>query len=231
MTIICHQLCAGFANQKILHELNFTLSMQGITLIAGANGTGKSLLLHVLAGLHPPMQGTITFPKTLPKKTPEKPPALSMQTPILLERTVLKNLLFALQAEGIAKNDGYDLANLALSQLKIEKLRHQHVKTLSGGEKRLLAFARILVLNRQIWLLDEPTAMLAPKATELCETLIQSAKTSGKKIIMVTHEISQIKRLATKPTDDILFLRYNHQSLSQAWQKPAADFLLNLDSY
>ncbi|HHU32676.1 MAG TPA: ATP-binding cassette domain-containing protein, partial [Clostridia bacterium] len=78
----------------------------------------------------------------------------------------------------------------------------QQATTLSGGEAQRLALARAMILEPELFLLDEPTANLDPANVGLMEELLKEIKTKGTTIIMVTHNLFQAKRLA----DEVLFL-------------------------
>jgi len=80
----------------------------------------------------------------------------------------------------------------------------QPARSLSGGEQQLLALIRALATDPEILFLDEPTSSLDPGATQLIETMISQASVSGTKIIMVSHDLGQAKRLA----QEVLFCHH-----------------------
>ena len=121
------------------------------------------------------------------------------QTPTLLRRTVLSNIAFTDSING-----KIDLAHCKklLNLLGLRAFQSYPAKLLSAGEKQRLALARALVLKPYILFLDEPTANLDPASIQLIEEIVQNANKSGVKIIFITHDIGQAKRIA----DDIIFL-------------------------
>ena len=91
---------------------------------------------------------------------------------------------------------------LKLQLYHLTKLKNQSAKNLSGGEKQRLSLARALVSNPEILFLDEATSSLDPGSVFIIENLIKDIKLSGVKIILITHDIGQARRLA----DDIIFM-------------------------
>ena len=94
------------------------------------------------------------------------------------------------------------LLDKLLEDADLTKLKNQSAKNLSGGEKQRLSLARALVSNPEILFLDEATSSLDPGSVFIIENLIKDIKLSGVKIILITHDIGQARRLA----DDIIFM-------------------------
>ena len=112
-----------------------------------------------------------------------------------------QNLLFVARQRGI---DDPKISMDYLAQLQLDHLAQHPARLLSGGEKQRLALARALIINPAILFLDEATSNLDPASIETIETNLQSVSKQGMKIILVTHDIGQAKRLA----DDVLFLHH-----------------------
>lgn len=176
------------AGREVLNVRRLDIPATGITMILGPNGAGKSVLLRLLHGILVPAAGTVAFPGR------DRPPrqAMVFQRPVLLRRSVAANVAFALSASGGSRKD---LARLLNEGGLADKAR-QAARTLSGGEQQRLALVRALAAAPEILFLDEPTASLDPSATLAIETIIGNASATGTKIIMVTHNISQARRLA-----------------------------------
>jgi tungstate transport system ATP-binding protein len=124
------------------------------------------------------------------------------QRPVLLRRSVVANVEYALAAQGIGRAERRERARAALVAAKLEHLAERPARVLSGGEQQRLAVARALAIRPDVLLLDEPTANLDPASTLAIEELIGVAHREGTKIIFVTHDIGQAKRLA----DDVVFM-------------------------
>lgn len=187
--------------RDLLHSVDATVPGTGITAIIGPNGAGKSTLLKVLNGLIAPDAGRIGWGDD------GRPPgtmriAMLLQHPVLLRRTVKANLAFAARRAGIARADRPATVARWLDKAGLTALAETPARRLSGGEQRRLALARALTLAPRVLLLDEPGAGLDPTATRALEALIREAAGAGIKVVMTSHDLGQVRRLA----DDLLFL-------------------------
>ena len=185
--------------QRLLHAINLRLTAGQITTIMGPNGAGKSLLLRTLHGLIAPTHGTVSWAGAPPGDTVRKRQALVFQRPVLLRRSVAANVDFVLKLRG--KPDP-DRRQALLAHVGLGSQARQPARRLSGGEQQRLALARALALEPDVMLLDEPTASLDPASTQMIEDIVRSAHVHGTKIIFVTHDIGQARRLS----DEIVFL-------------------------
>jgi tungstate transport system ATP-binding protein len=120
------------------------------------------------------------------------------QSPKLLRRSVIENLRFV---ANLNKKNNQNLLEL-LKKTELSLLKDQHVSTLSGGEKQRLSLARALVSNPEILFLDEATSSLDPRSVSIIEDLMEEIKLKNVKIILITHDVNQAKRIA----DDIIFM-------------------------
>ena len=161
------------------------------TMILGPNGAGKSLLLRVLHGLTLPQGGRISFPANLGQQHHQ---AMVFQRPVLLRRSVMENVA-ALRARGTDRNQSRDIAGHWLERAGLGDLADAPARRLSGGEQQRLAMVRALACDPKLIFLDEPCANLDPRASVQIEHLIKSAVASGVKVIMVTHDQAQARRL------------------------------------
>ncbi len=184
----------------------------GITVIMGPNGAGKSLLLRSLHGLLTPDQGLITL-GSLTVADSRNEQAMVFQQPVLLRRTVLKNLAFA--APEIAKTDPQRLIQ-ALESVNLADRADQPARMLSGGEQQRLSLARALLSEPALLLLDEATASLDPASVLMIESLVKAQSAQGTKVILVSHDQGQARRLA----DEIVFISAGQV----AEQSPADQF-------
>jgi tungstate transport system ATP-binding protein len=184
---------------RLIDGLDLRLAGAGITVIMGPNGAGKSLLLRLLHGLLAPTAGSVRWNGQALDEAVRKRQALVFQRPVLLRRSVLANLEFVLRLVPDAP------AGRALELLRhvgLAELAARPARRLSGGEQQRLALARALALEPELLLLDEPTASLDPASVIAIETLVAEARAAGTKVVFVTHDIGQARRLA----DDVVFL-------------------------
>ncbi len=204
----------------LLDDITLRLPQQGTTVIMGANGAGKSLLLRLVHGLIPPSAGQVRWAGAATGPELTRRQALVFQKPVLLRRSVAANVDFILRARGLhdpARRDA------ALAQAGLAHKARAPARRLSGGEQQRLALARALVTGPEVLLLDEPTASLDPAATLRIEEIVQDAAARGTKILFVTHDIGQARRLA----DDIVFLHRGrlaeHSAAPRFFDAPASE--------
>jgi tungstate transport system ATP-binding protein len=119
------------------------------------------------------------------------------QKPMLLERSVWDNVSYGLRLRGT--NHSKERIQASLEEVGLSHLSHQRARTLSGGEAQRVALARAMVLNPDVLLLDEPTANLDPYNVGLIEGIIRRINDQhGTTLVLVTHNIFQAKRLASR---------------------------------
>jgi tungstate transport system ATP-binding protein len=121
--------------------------------------------------------------------------AMVFQRPVLLRRSVRANLRFALSAAGYARQTRFELAEKWMHQGQLAHLADQPARRLSGGEQQRLSLVRALCCNPEILFLDEPCAHLDVNAAQHVEALINSAIEAGIKVVMITHDRAQARRL------------------------------------
>ena len=185
--------------RKILSSLNLSINSDDVTVIMGPNGAGKSIFLKILNGILTPTSGCIKWNNKKQFSDTLNTQAFVFQKPILLRRSVIANLDYMDSVLGYKKKISKDRL-LEIVQLK--KQKNQPARMLSLGEQQRLSLVRSLMLRPNLLLLDEPTANLDPASTKIIEDIILNLKMMGIKIIFVTHNILQAKRIA----DEIIFL-------------------------
>ena len=175
-----------------------------ILALVGPSGAGKSTLLRLLALLEAPAQGTLHLhlderPVTKDRVRIQEQRQIGMvfQRPILLSRSVRANVAYGLRLRG--RRDAKDDVEAMLARVDMLELADAHPQTLSGGELQRVALARALILEPRLLLLDEPTANLDPHNVRLIETLLREQhERYHTTLVIVTHNIFQAKRLATR---------------------------------
>ncbi|MGH8798871.1 MAG: ATP-binding cassette domain-containing protein, partial [Casimicrobiaceae bacterium] len=128
--------------------------------------------------------------------------AMVFQRPMLLRRSALANVSYALGVAGVPRASRAARAHEALRRVGLETYAAHSARVLSGGEQQRLALARAWALQPEVLFLDEPTASLDPGATQEVEKVIGAMVAAGTKIVLVTHNLGQARRLG----DEILFL-------------------------
>jgi tungstate transport system ATP-binding protein len=184
----------------ILDRLNLSIAQGAPTLIVGPNGSGKTSLLRLCMGLNAPTEGHITWGG----RRALGPARLAMlfQLPVMLRRSVADHVIYGLAKAGLPRKLRVARMEEALARVGLLDLASRPARRLSGGEQQRVALARALAREPELLLLDEPTANLDPAATRAVEEIILMAAQSGIKIVMASHDLGQVRRLA----GEVLFL-------------------------
>lgn len=172
------------------------------TVFVGPNGAGKSLLLRLLAGLVAPDAGHVLWAGDAPSDRNRPQVGVVFQRPVLLRRSAIANVEYALKVAGVATRDRRERASAALADAGLAAVADSPARLLSGGEQQRLALARALALHPSVVFLDEPTANVDPASTAAIERRLCAARDRGTRIVLVTQDLGQARRLA----DDVLFM-------------------------
>ena len=187
--------------RTIIEPLSAEIAAGPTTIVLGANGAGKSVLMRLLHGLLAPTSGRIVWNDADPQRL-RRSQAMVFQRPVMLRRSALDNILYALDVAGVKDGERGSLAVEALASVGLSHLARRPARRLSGGEQQRVALARAWALHPEVLFLDEPTANLDPRATREIETVIKAFDAAGSKIIMATHNLGQARRVG----DEVLFL-------------------------
>ncbi|MFQ5658796.1 MAG: ABC transporter ATP-binding protein [Gammaproteobacteria bacterium] len=202
-----HSLSVIIGDKPICKNLDFKLDHGQRWGILGGNGIGKTTMLQTLAGLLPAAGGEISVAgmdldewnrKALARKlgvlfqdSQDTFPGSVMETALTGRYPYLPFWAF----EG---KEDIAMANQALSAVAMQDMVQRQVNTLSGGERRRLAIATLLVQNPVIWLLDEPTNHLdLHHQITLLELIVNRAESVDGGIIMVLHDVNLVSRFCT----------------------------------
>lgn len=196
------RLAYSVGTHRLIDGIDLTIEKDRRTIIMGPNGAGKSLLLRLLHGLLAPTEGDICWGETPRIDQARQRQALVFQRPVLLRRSVGANLRFALKLRRYTRAEREERLRHILELASLSHLVDRPARVLSQGEQQRVAIARALVLEPEVLLLDEPTVSLDPASVEAIEELMLAAQRRGTKIILVTHDMAQARRLA----DDVVFL-------------------------
>ena len=159
--------------------------------LIGSNGSGKSTMLRLLHGLLKPDVGVMTA-------DPSASQAMLFQRPYMLRASVLHNIALGLWLRGALWAAAKVRALQALERVGLADLAARNAKALSIGQQQRVALARAWALKPRVLLLDEPTASLDPAAKREVEKLMQDFASSGMTLIFSSHNLGQVKRLASR---------------------------------
>ncbi len=195
-------LCFDVGGRRLIDHVNADFRLRRRTVIMGANGAGKSLLLRLLHGLIRPTAGEVLWQGRPLDRAGRRRQAMVFQRPVMLRRSVLANLRFALAVRGMSRAERTIREAAAIERARLSDLANRPARVLSGGEQQRLAVARALAGAPCALFLDEPTVSLDPASTHAIEQQIREAHESGVTVALVTHDIGQARRLG----DDLIFL-------------------------
>ena len=198
------RLVKSYNGQAVLRECSFGFEPGRTYALLGPNGSGKSTFLRIAALLEPPDAGAVRYWDNgveLPHDL-----GLRRRITLLLPRigvfnaSVFHNVAYGLKIRGRSGQEVEDRVNEALGSVGLLHKQRQNGLDLSSGETKRLGIARALVIEPEVFYLDEPTANLDQKNAEIIEEIIFSMKTAGKStIIVVTHDPAQARRLGDHP--------------------------------
>ena len=187
----------GVNNKPFFKNLSTDISTNGITIILGPNGSGKTLLTKIIKGLIKPESGKLLI--KLNGTTPNT--GYLSQNIIFLRRNVFNNLAYPLEIKGFNKKMIKKRVEFLLKYFGFSSKGKISARNLSEGNKQYLSFIRALVSKPNLLILDEPSSNLDMQFTKKVENFLIKER-NRIKIIMVTHDLFQAKRLA----DEILFI-------------------------
>ncbi|MBD3679215.1 MAG: heme ABC exporter ATP-binding protein CcmA [Rhodobacteraceae bacterium] len=174
MSLVVENLSCARGGIPVLERVCFALNPGEVLVLRGPNGAGKTTLLRTVAGLQPPLAGTV-------EAEPESVAYAAHADGLKATLTVAENLEFW---AGIFGTSGIDAA---LTAFDLEALVDRHAQNLSAGQKRRLGLARLLVTGRPVWALDEPTVSLDVASVGLFGAALKGHLAQGGSALIATH--------------------------------------------
>ncbi len=206
-------LSAGYGELVIQRDLNFSIRKGEVFVVMGGSGCGKSTLLRHLIGLQAPLAGQILFQgRDYWAQTEDERAESQQHFGVLYQNAALwgamtleENICLPLETwrPNLSQAERSELATIKLSLVGLADCEQLYPAELSGGMRKRAALARALALDPQVLFFDEPSAGLDPLSSmALDELILQLRDTLGASIVLVTHELPSIYRVA----DTCLFL-------------------------
>ena len=201
-----------FGAVSALTDIDLEVRAGEVVALVGDNGAGKSTLVKVLAGVHQPSAGTMTFQgKAVTAADPSASLALGIAT-VFQDLALCENLdvvanIFLGQEISPMRMDEVAMENRAWTLLRELSARIPSVRipvaSLSGGQRQTVAIARSLLLDPKVIILDEPTAALGVAQTAEVLNLIERVRDRGLGVVMISHNMEDVRAVA----DRIVVLR------------------------
>ncbi|MGP1594689.1 MAG: energy-coupling factor ABC transporter ATP-binding protein [Treponema sp.] len=183
-------------NRRVLNNVSFSIFEHDCIAVGGKNGSGKTVLMTILAGLEVPSSGSVSGieKNTLPKTGLVFQDANAQ----ILGETVEEDVLFGVRHKRISAGEREKKLKEVLEKTGLSEKRYYPARSLSGGEKRRLAVAGILMIDADIIIFDEPFANLDYDGVISVVRLIQDLKQRQKTLLILTHELEKVLGLTNR---------------------------------
>lgn len=194
--ITLQNLCVYYGQRHALQNVSGAFSQGSLTAVAGPNGSGKSTLLKVIAGVISPTSGTIAFAGGRRQSMAYLPQSANMQRdfPISVGEVVLTGFYPKIgEGKGVSRKQ-FALVERALQEVGLAGYDDRQISDLSGGEYQRTLFARVLVQDAPIILLDEPFTAVDAETTARLIRLLLKWHEEGRTVICVLHDLLLIQK-------------------------------------
>lgn len=201
-----------YETSRVLDSVELGFARGRVTVLLGENGSGKSTILKVLAGILRPKKGGVFLEGKPLEKLPRHevaqrigylPQAFEPFFPARAREVVVLGRIPHLRGFASAGPEDYRAADEALEEADVLPLSCRNIQQLSGGERQRVLLARVLAGKPQIFLLDEPTSNLDPRHRLKVASIMRRRAEAGATVIVPTHELD----LAVQAADDAVLLK------------------------
>lgn len=201
--LVIDDVVVGYGGGDVLHGVSFSVAEGGLTCVVGPNGSGKSTLLRAISGLLRPRRGSITFfGESLVGKSTRKILDLGVvhvpqNHSLFGQMTVRENVelgAYTIRSQALVKQR---LATVEELFPDVGHWARQKAGSLSGGQQRLVEFARCLMLDPKLVILDEPSMGLSPKILRSVFGAVSMMNANGKTVLLVEQNARAGLRLST----------------------------------
>ncbi len=210
--LVVHNLNKRFGGLHVLKDVNFEINGSELIGLIGPNGAGKTTLTNVLDGAIKPNSGTVYLNgKRIDQLPPYEVARAGLGRTFQVTRSFRRmSVLENLYVPALALNRGHSRAEIeekaleVLAFLTLDHLRNEYAQALSGGQQKLLELGRLLMLDPEVIILDEPFAGVHPQLMKVIYSYIERVNDSGTAIILISHQMDSIFTLCRR----LLVLNY-----------------------
>jgi NitT/TauT family transport system ATP-binding protein len=183
----------------VLDHITFDVEDKEFVCILGSSGCGKTTLLRLIAGLDEAQEGSIVLDGEEIRGTSPKVGMVFQEYSLFPWRSVIDNISFGLEMQGMAKDERYRIAERYLNLVNLAPFRDSYPSELSGGMRQRVAVARALALDPVLLLMDEPFGALdAQTRNMLQKELLDIREATKKTIIFITHSVDEAVYLSDR---------------------------------
>jgi len=198
------RLCKSFPSPdgrplRVIGGLDLAVERGEFVALLGPSGCGKTTLLNVLAGLIPPDSGTVALDGRLVPSCQGQVAYMPQKDLLLPWRTALDNAALGLEVQGLPRRKARARAQELLYRFGLRGFERHYPSELSGGMRQRVALVRTLLLEKPLWLLDEPFGALdALTRAQLHRYLLQAWAEARPTVLFVTHDVEEALTLADR---------------------------------
>lgn len=225
--IVVDQLNKSFGDNHVLKDISFSYEQGKTNIVIGQSGSGKTVLLKCLLGLHKPEKGAIFFEdKNIVDMSNKELKAIRREMGMVFQggalfdsMTVQENVLFPLNMfSPFSKSEQLDRVNFCLQRVNLHNANHLYPSEISGGMKKRVAIARAIVLNPKYLFCDEPNSGLDPyTATLIDNLLLELTEEYNMTTVINTHDMNSVIEIGGK----ILFIKNGEN----CWEGTKSDII------
>ncbi|EKF50086.1 ABC transporter ATP-binding protein [Thermosipho africanus H17ap60334] len=200
MEIVCKDVKKRFGRKQVLNGINLNVRTGEVVGLLGPNGSGKTTLFNIILGVVIPSSGKIYLGEKDITKIPIHKRAKLGITYLQQETSVFRQLSVEDNLKLVIEYHDKDVKKIPklLKEFGIDSLKDQYAFYLSGGEKRRLELARMMILSPKFLLLDEPFVGIDPKTVKEIQKMVISLKERGIGIIITDHSVDALKDIVDR---------------------------------
>ncbi|MDH7578662.1 MAG: ABC transporter ATP-binding protein [Bacillota bacterium] len=191
-----------FKGQKVLDDLNFDLNEGEVLGFLGPNGAGKTTTLRIITGLYRPSAGQVYIAGINAVANPIKTKGLfgvcTQDFSFNAHYNIEQDLYFYARLYGLSRREALEKARYSLEWADLLEHRRKNGDHLSGGMRKKILFARAMINDPPLLLLDEPTTGLDVRARRELWEMIRDLKSRGKSILLTTHYLEEAEQLCDR---------------------------------